>query len=170
MVNLYLDDNLLRDMASAWPRLNILDLVSKPRKPLVRVPKPKTTLRCLVPFANHCPSIEALTLVIDAPGVSRLDLLTEHHKLGYIDLGRSPSEDTGSVATFLSGLSLSIKIKSEGHYSEQWNEVTALVKPFRAVRHQERRKAVTAIEENKESSVQFVKCKFLCPFMSSPVT
>lgn len=154
-------------MATAWPNLNVLELVLRPWRHMVRIPT--TPLRCLVPFAMHCHSLTRLNLLLDARSVSPLDLSPQHHKQILVNLGSSPIDDPVpvSVAAFLSSVFPLVYIRSERRYSEPWNKVTPLVELFGAVRDQEREKAVKAIEGNEESSVELVKCELLCSFVSS---
>ncbi|KAJ7174790.1 hypothetical protein C8R46DRAFT_990837 [Mycena filopes] len=61
----HLDDTQVENLASAWPRIKILQL--RPHSSC-RLP-PRVTLEGVYAFAKHCPSLKSLTIAFDATTV-----------------------------------------------------------------------------------------------------
>ncbi|KAJ7135714.1 hypothetical protein C8R44DRAFT_534588, partial [Mycena epipterygia] len=104
-VGFNLDDAVVRDMARAWPRIELLWL------PHGRSPhriSPRVTLEGVYAFAIHCPRLQALTMTFDATVVPKAKIegrnRVSQHSLGLLDVAYSPVSKPRPVATFLSAI------------------------------------------------------------------
>lgn len=142
-----LDDSLLRDMTSAWPSLEILELLSpQPRRPDIF--HSKVTAAGLIPLAIHCPRLVNLAIAFDARQSPVLDderLFQGHlHHLSNLAVGNSPILAPLQVAMFLSCLFGATHItswdaESVGRITEAlWMEVRNMIPHIAQVRQQER--------------------------------
>ncbi|KAF7362748.1 hypothetical protein MVEN_00624300 [Mycena venus] len=97
------DDDAIRSMAKAWPRLEILSLTSRARAHPLR-----TTLRSLLSLAQHCPLLEHLEMGVNATDVPNIDFTSRRRVINYNlvewDVGDSRLSSPLLVARFLSGL------------------------------------------------------------------
>ncbi|KAK7007781.1 hypothetical protein R3P38DRAFT_3026203 [Favolaschia claudopus] len=94
------DDEDMHAMATAWPELKTLELMSP------RQNDPSITLRALLFFARHCPKLESLQICLDARTVPSLALDDEPYPL-HPALRRLFMEEsliTQAVAAFISCL------------------------------------------------------------------
>ncbi|KAH7911894.1 hypothetical protein BJ138DRAFT_858802, partial [Hygrophoropsis aurantiaca] len=95
------DDEVLGQMASAWPRLEVLDLWQPKEWPAV----PRTTLPGIIPLLRCCPKLHFLGMVFDATqpiaDLSTYDTCNSDISLD-LDVGISPIADPPLVAAFLS--------------------------------------------------------------------
>ncbi|TRM66506.1 hypothetical protein BD626DRAFT_159505 [Schizophyllum amplum] len=131
----------LRALASAWPRLRWLDLSSS--CDWAPYPRPRATLWGLVPFAEHCPSLVRLALLVDAcvprrysgkPGRgAACGALTELH------VGASPIAGATLVAAFLSDIFPRLE-------TVDCNEVTTLHLEEEAQRERKRQRVWDKVE------------------------
>ncbi|KAJ7124023.1 hypothetical protein C8R43DRAFT_1135810 [Mycena crocata] len=80
-----LDDGTVSDLARAWARVEYLLLTS-----LDRPVPPRTTLRCLCSFAEHCPRLQSLEIILDASDVPVPDNSLPPHHLFSLDVSYSP--------------------------------------------------------------------------------
>ncbi|KAK7065109.1 hypothetical protein R3P38DRAFT_2595516 [Favolaschia claudopus] len=95
------DDEDMHAMATAWPKLKTLELMSP------RQNDPSITLRALLSFARHCPQLESLQLSLDARIIPALPLNEDvclRHPTLRLFLQESLITDAHAVATFISHL------------------------------------------------------------------
>ncbi|KAH7921197.1 hypothetical protein BV22DRAFT_1198366 [Leucogyrophana mollusca] len=140
--SLLLNDDNLKELALAWPRLENLQLVSSHSW---RV-QPSITLPGLLPLLEHCPRLASLAILVDTtttpakasqlPGKGiRNTLLTE------INVDRSRISSPVFVAAFLSDILpnlrriRAIRAITRGR---PWREVERMLSAFAMVRNQER--------------------------------
>ncbi|KAJ7174807.1 hypothetical protein C8R46DRAFT_1347847 [Mycena filopes] len=100
----HLDDAMIGKMASAWSRIEILELTSHPS---CRLP-PRVTLEGLYAFATHCPSLESLTIAFDATIIPKIKINGKRSvvqdRLEFIDVAHSPIRKRRRVAKFLGAI------------------------------------------------------------------
>ncbi|EIW55805.1 uncharacterized protein TRAVEDRAFT_22243 [Trametes versicolor FP-101664 SS1] len=99
----------LRDIAHAWPKLEVLALCCIPLpQPMSGVPR--VTLADLVPFALQCPRLRALALEIhdatvpDAAAIAQLLPTPSRHALQILAVHNAPDVDAHQAAAFLARL------------------------------------------------------------------
>ncbi|KAJ7166210.1 hypothetical protein C8R46DRAFT_1276087 [Mycena filopes] len=112
----------LDDLASAWPRIEILQL--RPHSSC-RLP-PRVTLEGVYAFAKHCPSLKSLTIAFDATTVPKIKingkrLRVVQDRLELIDVAHSPIRKRRSVAKFLGAIFPSLHIISTSH--DRYDEI-----------------------------------------------
>lgn len=95
-----LDDEAVLELAKAWPRITVLRLGVR-----CSVRTPRTTLSCLHSFAQNCPRLQILTMLLDATVVPIRTTSLVQRSLHTLDVDHSPlAADHISVARFLSGM------------------------------------------------------------------
>jgi hypothetical protein len=134
-----LHDGDIFDLASSWPRLEILSL-GGPRHAPSRV-----TLRALYALARHCPNLEFLEIALDATDIAGLESNGFEGRacqtnLTDIDLGYSPIAAATPVAAFLSATFPKLSEiapayndeaepeSEEAAYGDRWKEVGRLLR------------------------------------------
>jgi hypothetical protein len=146
------DDALIRDIAKAFPQLQILHLGSS----YGSGGRTNVTLPGLVPLVQYCPELWSLGIVVDT---SNIDLLSDrkpghgfsNRKIRSLDLGDSRISKPAKVASFLSDIFPRLRIidtdyhfdeRSTAHekelYEKLWKEVADLIEHFAEARRQER--------------------------------
>ncbi|KAJ7495479.1 hypothetical protein FB451DRAFT_1550881 [Mycena latifolia] len=148
-----LDDDLLREMARAWPNLVQLTFYNGFN---LRISS-RITLAGLRPFARHCLKLKSLAFVIDASDVpipeSGLGIRINQPVLVLLMVGHSPIVRPSSVARFISGLFPNVQTLQTGlegvveeHvpgpadrllYHRRWKEVQMLLPELVAARREE---------------------------------
>ncbi|KAF7330114.1 F-box domain-containing protein [Mycena sanguinolenta] len=103
LVGFDLDNDAVAELARAWPQIVTLTLaVCFPRH------APRATLSCLQSFAQHCPHLCTLTMVLDARVAPGTDVGPRthfvQHTLTTIRVDHSPLTDPVYAARFLSGV------------------------------------------------------------------
>ncbi|KAJ7042350.1 hypothetical protein C8F04DRAFT_99048 [Mycena alexandri] len=93
-----IDDAVAIDMARAWPRIHDLELMTPAYH--AQDPAPRVSLAALLAFAQYCPCLGKLRIVLDASVVPVAVACT----LTCLDAGYSAILTAPSVANFLSGL------------------------------------------------------------------
>ncbi|KAJ7727603.1 hypothetical protein B0H16DRAFT_1894404, partial [Mycena metata] len=98
-----LDDDAVLDLVRTWPQLRSCSFEA-----ISPTHTPRTTLRCLYYFAQHCRHLHILAIPFDATTVPSFVLppgLDGQHPLVHIDVEQSPVTDTAiAVAQFLSAV------------------------------------------------------------------
>ncbi|KAJ7623886.1 hypothetical protein DFH06DRAFT_1340210 [Mycena polygramma] len=144
------DDGILSELACAWPRIVSLDFTSHHHTHI-----PRATVRCLRPFAQHCPHLSALLLAFDATAVPNDEVTasprTVRHGLKMLNVQQSPLTAPIAVARFISGLFPNLKhVKTCLEYDDnnednasnavrnhdRWKEVEALLREDSAIREE----------------------------------
>ncbi|KAH7911890.1 hypothetical protein BJ138DRAFT_1084683 [Hygrophoropsis aurantiaca] len=93
------DDEVLNKMASAWPRLEFLDLWPPKRGKNV----PRITLPGIIPLLRCCPKLYFFGSIIDATlPIADLSAYDTCNSSISLDVGASPISDPAAVAAFLS--------------------------------------------------------------------
>ncbi|KAK7001346.1 hypothetical protein R3P38DRAFT_3048630 [Favolaschia claudopus] len=147
-----IDDDFIRKISEAWPRLQILNISPKFHCSQY---VPRTTLPGLIPLAQHCRSLTSLTITLDATA------LDPHAKgkpgngissesLCELNVAESPISSPAAVASFLSAIFPKLeRVVSRGdeernemipnweEYVERWDSVGGLVQVIAAARAQE---------------------------------
>ncbi|KAJ6566295.1 hypothetical protein B0H19DRAFT_1373939 [Mycena capillaripes] len=96
-----LDDSVIRDMASAWPRIQILRLTASSYHHV----RSRVTLQALYAFAEHCPVLRCLDISFDATAVPQLTSVRQTQRaLQVIDVVLSPITKPRPVAKFLAAM------------------------------------------------------------------
>jgi hypothetical protein len=158
------DDTVIRNMASAWPRLKSLAL----RNWKVTSPPTKVTLVGLLPLAD-CIFLKSVSINVDAtvpnPNVYlRPDGTFYNGALTHLSVNHSLIEEPIDVALFLSNVFPNLaKIEPCGDWNcedmdlscELWREVEKFYEPFVSIRRQERAHAVAARRLSNEWYVTF---------------
>ncbi|KAF7968954.1 hypothetical protein HWV62_28799 [Athelia sp. TMB] len=154
-----LGDTIVREMASAWPRLSVLILSSGGY-----FLKSSITLVGLIPLFRlphiHHISIAIKNSTID-PAADLASLKTQKSKLRLLDLQNSIIDEVGPVAALLSKFAPNLRrILSWGQtvsdnagmnpesakkYRQRWTEVARLVPVIAAVRREERAAALAGL-------------------------
>jgi hypothetical protein len=133
-----LHDGDIFDLAMSWPRLESLFLGGN------HAPS-RVTLRALYAFAQHCPALFYLGILLDATGISGLEADASDERvcqttLTHIDLGYSSIAAATPVAAFLSatfpnltGIFCAINNQAEPEseeaaYGDRWEEVERLLR------------------------------------------
>ncbi|KAJ7252352.1 hypothetical protein B0H12DRAFT_1117915 [Mycena haematopus] len=88
------------ELAKVWPCIRVLRLgVRCSRR------TPRTTLSCLHSFAQNCPHLQILAMLLDATVIPICRTSVVQRKLHTLEVEHSPlAEDHVSVARFLSGI------------------------------------------------------------------
>ncbi|KAF8215139.1 hypothetical protein K438DRAFT_771050 [Mycena galopus ATCC 62051] len=93
-----LDDEVVLELAGAWPRIVVLQLGVR-----CSARTPRTTLSCLDSFAQNCPRLQLLNMLLDATVVPIRTTFPVQRRLHTLDVDHSPlAADHVSVARFLS--------------------------------------------------------------------
>ncbi|KAJ7252366.1 hypothetical protein B0H12DRAFT_1117957, partial [Mycena haematopus] len=88
------------ELAKAWPCITVLRLGVH-----CSVRAPRTTLSCLHHFAQNCPRLRILGMLLDATVIPICKPSLVQRKLHTLEVDHSPlAEDHVSVARFLSGM------------------------------------------------------------------
>ncbi|KAJ7617612.1 hypothetical protein DFH06DRAFT_100588 [Mycena polygramma] len=98
-----LDDEIVLDMARAWPQIRVINFFYATT---TRIP-PRTTLYSLGSFAQHCPKLQSLTILLDGtkiPPEADSDHLIAQNCLTQLIIGYSPIRAPSQVARFISGI------------------------------------------------------------------
>ncbi|KAJ7174808.1 hypothetical protein C8R46DRAFT_1252898, partial [Mycena filopes] len=97
----HLDDALVENLASAWPRIEIVQLTSHSS---CRLP-PRVTLEGIYAFAKSCPNLEDLAIAFDAGFMPKIHINGKRRvvqlRLESIDVLHSPILNPRAVARFL---------------------------------------------------------------------
>ena len=133
-----LTDTEIKDMAMAWPNLEVLSYwqyqYKSPEALVTTVPKP--SLRGLLWLATHCPKLYSLTFPFHSSRGAVEDLtenemaLGEGHNLRLFDVGFSEIECAEEVAKFIKRVfpNLTLLVFIVGRpKSEQWEKVRELI-------------------------------------------
>ncbi|KAJ6498835.1 hypothetical protein C8R45DRAFT_1093132 [Mycena sanguinolenta] len=145
------DDEFLEEMAKAWPEVVELEFGNE----AAILQAPRSTLQCLVSFAQHCPDLLTLGIRMDAtripefvqvPG-SRISSSLDCLCVGtsWIDTSK---DSEGRVAAFISNLFPRLQYVSPysgdlslpeplGLQMESWSHVSQLIPVFSSVRTEE---------------------------------
>ncbi|KAJ7713657.1 hypothetical protein DFH07DRAFT_763257 [Mycena maculata] len=98
-----LDDAMIRDMASAWPSIEVLHLTADVT---YRHRYSRVTLEGIYAFAKHCPRLDNLDITFDATFVPKIRVKGKkrvfQRTLRIIDVAASPISQPTRVAKFLS--------------------------------------------------------------------
>ncbi|KAJ6579560.1 hypothetical protein DFH09DRAFT_330703 [Mycena vulgaris] len=144
-----IDDDFLEEMAIAWPQLNTLMIGTD----ILTTRIPRATLKCLVPFARHCPDLYSLGIRMDVTDIPEFSQVAGNRvglSLDALHVGTSPLTytQTTEVAAFLSNIFFElvyIFVSSDTEplphplktYEKNWGRVQAMVPVFCSVRSQE---------------------------------
>ncbi|KAH7915566.1 hypothetical protein BJ138DRAFT_1077244 [Hygrophoropsis aurantiaca] len=147
-----LNDQGLKEIATAWPHLEVLDMASS----WVWDRRPRITLPGLIPLLAHCPHLHTLSLGIDAtrpittfvrPGNGVCNTL-----ICSLRLGGSPIRHPLDVAAFLSNIMPCVReIINDPQggvdkYYKRWCAVAKAVPAFASVRKEERTRSDLKLE------------------------
>lgn len=153
-----LDNDELRKLAVAWPRLRVLILHQKAG--LYR--PPQVDLTGLVLLLEHCPELHQLTLSVNAifdtkaPPVPPISSIS-NKLITSINFSNSPITKTAEVAAFLSAIVPNLRetpswtgevtcpAEKTQRYRQRWDDVAELVHVFAEVRKQERKACIHAL-------------------------
>ncbi|KAJ7495550.1 hypothetical protein FB451DRAFT_1478478 [Mycena latifolia] len=133
-----LDDADIFDMARAWPRLEFLALIG------YLALKPRVTVQGLYAFAQQCPNLDYLAIMVDATVVvpePRVGSVSQD-TLRTLSVSRSPIQVPNAVVAFLSAIFPRVNVDSDFYYEDpgseeleyrdRWAEVKQSLKDFRA--------------------------------------
>ncbi|KAJ7141635.1 hypothetical protein C8R46DRAFT_1013486 [Mycena filopes] len=100
-----LDDAMVGRMASAWPRLESLELTSDRSCHLI----PRVTLEGIYAFATHCPKLGQLAIAFDATNVPELKISGKRQRVSQgslrsLAVAHSPIRKRRPVAKFLAAV------------------------------------------------------------------
>ncbi|KAJ7737673.1 hypothetical protein B0H16DRAFT_1425088 [Mycena metata] len=98
-----IDDAMVGKMASAWPRIETLQLLPHTSCRLI----PRVSLEGIYAFAKHCPRLKDLTIVLDATIVPEVKLNSEtvtQGSLESLDVAHSPIGKRRPVVEFLAAV------------------------------------------------------------------
>ncbi|KAJ7831540.1 hypothetical protein B0H14DRAFT_3713378 [Mycena olivaceomarginata] len=96
-----LDNSVIREMASAWPRIVHLYLTSASHGHL----RSRVTLAGLYALAAHCPDLHYLAMTFDAIVVPKITMVKRTQRaLGYLAVALSPITKPLRVANFMSAM------------------------------------------------------------------
>ncbi|KAJ7758998.1 hypothetical protein DFH07DRAFT_1060303 [Mycena maculata] len=135
-----LDDEVVSDLAHAWPHLRELRLGT-----MAYNHHPRTTLLSLQALAQHCLHLHTLEMTFDATTVPAAATTPQariiQNNLVVLDPAFSHISDIFPVARYLSGMFTNLK-KMEWRHSwsgdrRAWNEVLALVTQLHEIRKEE---------------------------------
>ncbi|KAI5891792.1 uncharacterized protein SCHCODRAFT_02504980 [Schizophyllum commune H4-8] len=148
-----LTDAEFRSLAQAWPRLRVLSVLSR-RRWDSRGRTPSATLLTFVSFAELCPHLKRIEIVVDARLPKRFSGKPGRgaacHALRQLHVGASPIDNATLVAAFLSDIfpplgcvEMETKPLVGGKLVEEtrqrrWSEVKKLLPTFNAIRLAER--------------------------------
>ncbi|KAJ7189659.1 hypothetical protein GGX14DRAFT_608748 [Mycena pura] len=146
-------DGTLAEAARAWPRLGSLTLRVFDGQPNPSLP-PRPTLAFLHSFAQYCPRLHSLEIMLDATvlPITHDTSQPPQGQLAALRIGHSPISRPSTVARFLSDLFPNlITITRPVYYGatraekdirdRQWKKVEGLLPEFVAVREEERARA-----------------------------
>jgi hypothetical protein len=170
-----LDNHWLREMAQAWPHLQVLDVVEY-RSQVLDIPISGITLEGILPVLEHCPDLMELALTINAPPhciqfSERPWRSISNRNITTLNVGDSVIEDPVDVAHFLTYILPNLKnIISWGNpdlfdkaeskmvqiYRSRWEEVLSMMKDMK-VQCLEERSAVRE-HENVGSDLHLRNC------------
>ncbi|KAJ7218206.1 hypothetical protein C8J57DRAFT_1395394 [Mycena rebaudengoi] len=129
-----LDDVAMRQIARAWPKIEILHLITAfPSTPLT---KTRSTLQCLLSFAQYCPNLRTLNLTLDASIVPPLGTTSlSQEALTSWNVGYSAISSSRFVSRFISALFPNLRYVDPSNDAEissrnRWKEVKELVPLF----------------------------------------
>jgi hypothetical protein len=152
-----LDNHWLREMAQAWPHLQVLNVVEY-RSQVSDITISGITLEGILPVLEHCPDLMELALTINAPlhcvqflerpwrGISNRNITT-------LNVGDSVIEDPIDVAHFFTYVLPNLEsiiswenryflVKAEFEianiYNSRWKEVLSMMKDMKVQRLEER--------------------------------
>ncbi|KAJ7020850.1 hypothetical protein C8F04DRAFT_277581 [Mycena alexandri] len=95
-----LDDEAVLELAKAWPRITVLRLGVR-----CSARTPRTTLSCLHSFAQNCPRLQILGMLLNATAVPICTTSLAQRSLHTLEVDHSSlAADPVSVARFLSGM------------------------------------------------------------------
>ncbi|KAJ7673785.1 hypothetical protein DFH06DRAFT_749976 [Mycena polygramma] len=139
-----LDDAVILEMATAWPRIVSLRLAPIRRTSPIT---PRLTLEGFRLLARHCPELMDLSIAVDASSVPVPQIYSQNrsiqHKLSSIILYYSPILAPPAVASFLSGIFSNLRALSYNSsggpdlLSDHWQSVATLLPQFAAARSEE---------------------------------
>ena len=124
-----LDDATLERAAWAWLSIRVLEL-----GPFASHRGTRVTLAALVPFAQHCPELQALGFTLDADlsrvplnlCESRTGVACVQRELKVLKVGRARIVDPEGVAAFLIDLLprlMDVQHNFTAHFSDLWDEM-----------------------------------------------
>ncbi|KAJ7605444.1 hypothetical protein DFH06DRAFT_1385070 [Mycena polygramma] len=127
------DDELVSQMAHAWPRIETLDLSAS-----FPVHTPRTTPACLLSFARHCPRLFSLTMAFDGTAIPMTHPGTHAHqeRLHRLTVENSPITNAFAMAQFISDEIPEDEEAIQRHRC--WQEAKKLLPQILAVREEER--------------------------------
>ncbi|KAF8142846.1 hypothetical protein K438DRAFT_2029900 [Mycena galopus ATCC 62051] len=133
-----LDDEVVSDLARAWPHLQELRLQTSGYNH-----RPRNTLLSLQVLAQHCPRLHALEMTFDAttvpPRASTSQARILHDSLVVLVPSYSHISDAFPVARFLSGIFTNLtEVKQVwGENRQLWDEVSVFVAELHEIRKEE---------------------------------
>lgn len=154
-----LTDSILNDMALAWPYLIHLDIAPEI---WCTDQHPETTLGGLVPFADHCPLLTTLRILVDGGRIPKLDFKprrSRRSKLSSLNVEFSPTKilRTTLIAAYLTAYFPSLQaIEAIGEDSVRWAEISRRLRIFNFVRGCEREAAIDAIREGQQNPAAII--------------
>jgi hypothetical protein len=122
-----LNDDVVRTMAQAWPRIRDLHLAD------TMTTHPDVSLSALIDFARYCPELKALTILLDARRIPRLssDERVYSKALTMLDIENWPVLEPELVAEFLLNVFPKLSGASSGNTprvgDEGWMQVQRLI-------------------------------------------
>ncbi|KAJ7661522.1 hypothetical protein DFH06DRAFT_1399468, partial [Mycena polygramma] len=142
-----IDDGFSEQMAQAWPDIVTLQFDND----VLITQRPRATLKSLISFARHCPSLSSLGVRLDASQVPEFTQIPGDrisHPLEELDVGTSPINGSreAHIAAFLSNifprLEHVLAFNTEHLWEplddeRSWRRVSRMVPVFCAVREQE---------------------------------
>ncbi|KAI0712348.1 hypothetical protein C8Q76DRAFT_676870 [Earliella scabrosa] len=154
-----IDDSLFASLAKAWPHLRTFVLGDQP---YCIHDTPRTTLKALIPFALHCPRLEALGLQLDATAAQSTGHVPPEYydelralphgspsRVELLHVSSSPVAHAEEVALFFSTVfpelrivwaSRSDKTREGQKRRKAWQRVDKLVRMMHSVRVDERKR------------------------------
>lgn len=154
-----IDDDLIKAMAAAWPKLEILNLLP----PLGRLDSIEVSLVALISLIKHCKNLANLSLAFDLTEIETSDEQRPSQgnslELETLDVGNSPIDSPARVALLLSDLFGRPDIESledgddpvQTKRYKRWTEVGHLISYFAEARDQERNHE-GSVESNSHST------------------
>ncbi|KAJ7495578.1 hypothetical protein FB451DRAFT_1478526 [Mycena latifolia] len=135
-----LDNADIFDMARAWPQLEYLSL--REYSDL----KPRVTVQGLHAFAQQCPNLHHLEIMVDATVVPELPVGSlSQASLRTLDVSYSPIRTPKAVAAFLASIFPELSVhfscddEADPATEKRWEEVKQSLVEFRAQKIQEKR-------------------------------
>lgn len=146
---LFAGSDTLRDIAQAWPQLEILSLACVNMWEERRPDDPRIVLADLVPFVLACPRLRGLDIELHADEVSDAEVLAQllpapsQSPLEYLAVNYGPIVDAQRVADFLLHVFPALRLlwhtgvngvrpycEEPYTYQREWEEVRDLVEPL----------------------------------------